>query len=103
MARHLIVVCCLLLLSPFPAQARVGSTEHWKQEKTVRDLSAIRTAGVLRVLVNQNRNSSGELDGKPIGIEYRRLDAFEQYLNAKGKKAQPLKVCLLYTSPSPRD
>jgi membrane-bound lytic murein transglycosylase MltF len=100
MARYLIVVCCLLLLSPFPAQARVGSTEHWKQERTVRDLSAIRTAGVLRVLVNQNRNSSGELNGKSIGVEYRRLSAFEHYLNGQSKKGQPLKVVFI---PKPKD
>jgi membrane-bound lytic murein transglycosylase MltF len=94
MARYCVVLCCLLLLSPAQAFARVGSTEHVKQEKAVRDLSAIRKAGVLRVLVNQNRNSSGELDGKSIGVEYRRLDAFERYLNSQ-TKGQAVKVVFI--------
>jgi membrane-bound lytic murein transglycosylase MltF len=35
------------------------------------------------VLVNQSRNSSGEVKGEPVGVEYYRLRALEHYLNAR--------------------
>ena len=43
----------------------------------VRDLAQIRSSRTLRVLVNQSRNSSGEVQGQAIGVEYHRLRAFE--------------------------
>lgn len=46
------------------------------------------------MLVNQSRNSSGEIKGEAIGVEYARLRAFEQYLNrnAASGKAITLKI-----------
>ncbi len=80
--KRLLLVACLLSLSPLPAAARLaGPPEVWQQAEGARDLPQMRRSGVLRVLVNQSRNSSGEVDGQAIGIEYQRLRAFEQYLN----------------------
>ncbi len=58
----------------------------------VRDLPAIRTSKVLRVLVNQSRNSSGDVKGQEIGVEYHRLQAFERYLNSQDKAGQKITV-----------
>ena len=74
----LLLLCCSLLL-PMPAEARLPGPVQAVAPGTVRDLAQIRGSRVLKVLVNQSRNSSGEVQGQPIG------------------------VCLLYTSPSPRD
>src|SRR5690606_40889719 len=56
------------------------------------DLAEIRRSGVLRVLVNQSRNSSGEVKGEAIGVEYVRLRAFERYLNRDARKPIRLKI-----------
>lgn len=48
-----------------------------------RDLAQIRQAKVLRVVVNQSRNSSTTIDGAAVGAEDRRLEAFEDYLNSQ--------------------
>jgi len=76
-----LLFCLLLVLSPVMASARVAGPEAWQSTDTVRDLAEIRRSGVLRVLVNQSRNSSGEVKGEAIGVEYARLRAFEQHLN----------------------
>ncbi|WP_263142839.1 transglycosylase SLT domain-containing protein [Pseudomonas sp. RIT-PI-AD] len=89
MTRTLPIIFCVLALLPFPAAARlVGPPEAWQQPSNARDLAEIRRSGVLRVLVNQSRNSSGEVNGEAIGVEYHRLRAFEQYLNrdAQGRR-----------------
>lgn len=95
MTRLLLLSLCLLALLPQPAAARLTSQpDNWQRESaTARDLASIRGSGVLRVLVNQSRNSSGEIKGEPIGVEYNRLRAFEQYLNdsAPGRKPLTLK------------
>ncbi len=96
MLRLLPLLLCLLVLTPQTAFARLaGPQEAWQQGATVRDLAEIRRSGVLRVLVNQSRNSSGEVKGEAIGVEYTRLRAFEQYLNrdvTKGRSPIELKI-----------
>ena len=94
MTRLLLLLLCLVALTPLPAAARLtAQPENWEQENTdARDLATIRSGGTLRVLVNQSRNSSGEIKGEPIGIEYRRLRAFEQYLNDSAPGRKPLTI-----------
>ncbi|MHA3884742.1 MltF family protein [Stutzerimonas degradans] len=89
---RLLLILCLLALAPWPAAARVMGPEAWKAPATVRDLAEIRRSGVLRVLVNQSRNSSGEVKGEAIGVEYARLRAFERYLNRKSERDIRLKI-----------
>jgi len=91
--RRVLLLLCLLSLLPFPALARMtGPPEAWQRPGQVRDLPQVRGSGVLRVLVNQSRNSSGELNGQPVGVEYRRLRAFERYLNRSAKGGRPLRL-----------
>lgn len=85
MTRLFSLLLCLLVPAPWPAVARVMGPPAWQSADTVRDLADIRRSGVLRVLVNQSRNSSGEVKGEPIGVEYVRLRAFEQYLNRRSE------------------
>ncbi len=59
-----------------PAQARAPGPQQNIPPAKVRDLQQVRTSKVLRVLVNQSRNSSGEVKGEPVGIEYYRLRAW---------------------------
>ena len=61
----------------------------------VRDLPEIRSSRVLRVLVNQSRNSSGEVQGQAIGVEYHRLRAFEQYLNGHSRDGQEITLKII--------
>jgi membrane-bound lytic murein transglycosylase MltF len=89
MTRSFLLLLCVLVLAPWPAVARVMGPPVWQSADTVRDLAEIRRSGVLRVLVNQSRNSSGEVKGEAIGVEYVRLRAFEQYLN-RGSKGRPI-------------
>ncbi|MHA6493313.1 MltF family protein [Pseudomonas borbori] len=92
---RLLLVLCLLALWPLSASARVAGPPEVLQPKATRDLAGIRSSGELRVLVNQSRNSSGEIKGQSIGMEYRRLRAFEQYLNrnaADGSRTLKLKI-----------
>ena len=59
MSRLLPLLLCLLLGSlPLTASARMAGPEAWQSSDKVRDLAEIRRSGVLRVLVNQSRNSS---------------------------------------------
>ncbi len=97
MTRLLLLSLCLLVLAPLPAAARItGQPDNWHREQPeTRDLASIRRAGVLKVLVNQSRNSSGEVKGEPIGVEYRRLRAFEQYLNSRSPSARNLTLKLI--------
>jgi membrane-bound lytic murein transglycosylase MltF len=91
MIRALIVpVVFLLTLAPFPANARQAGPQLVQHKTQVRDLAAIRSSKVLRVLVNQSRNSSGDVQGEEIGVEYHRLQAFEKYLNSHSRDGQQI-------------
>jgi membrane-bound lytic murein transglycosylase MltF len=91
MIRALIVpVVFLLALAPFPANARQAGPQLVQHKTQVRDLAAIRSSKVLRVLVNQSRNSSGDVQGEEIGVEYHRLQAFEKYLNSHSRDGQQI-------------
>ena len=65
------------------------------QPGKVRDLAEIRSSRVLRVLVNQSRNSSGEVQGEVIGVEYHRLRAFEQFLNSQARDNQEITLKII--------
>ena len=94
----LLLLCCLAVL---PAHARLsGLGGNLPQATSQRDLAQIRKSGELRVLVNQSRNSSGEIKGQAIGIEYQRLRAFEQYLNRTARDGRELRLKLI---PKPKD
>ncbi|MCD5997143.1 transglycosylase SLT domain-containing protein [Pseudomonas sp. CDFA 602] len=84
----LVCTMCLLPLLPFHASARQTGPEVVQHATPVRDLAAIRSSKVLRVLVNQSRNSSGDVKGEEVGIEYHRLQAFERYLNSHSRYGQ---------------
>ncbi|HEX8592118.1 MAG TPA: transglycosylase SLT domain-containing protein [Pseudomonas sp.] len=89
MIRALIVpVVFLLALAPISASARLAGPQVVQHKTQVRDLAAIRSSKVLRVLVNQSRNSSGDVQGEEIGVEYHRLQAFEKYLNGHARDGQ---------------
>ncbi len=90
----LISLLCLLLV-PTHASARPAGPPVIIKKTQVRDLAAIRSSKVLRVLVNQSRNSSGEVQGEPIGVEYRRLQAFEKYLNGHVRDGQKVSIKLI--------
>lgn len=97
MTRPLLILFCALALLPFPAAARlVGPPEAWQTPPGhSRDLADIRKSGVLRVLVNQSRNSSGEVAGEAIGLEYQRVRAFEHYLNREARDGREIQVKLI--------
>ncbi|SEI71818.1 transglycosylase SLT domain-containing protein [Pseudomonas sp. NFR16] len=90
----LISLLCLLLV-PTHASARPAGPPVVIKKNQVRDLAAIRSSKVLRVLVNQSRNSSGEVKGEPVGIEYCRLQAFEKYLNGHARDGQKITLKLI--------
>ena len=101
-ARHrtfalpVLALCCLLGLLPLPASARLaGPPEGWSASESVRDLTAIRASGQLRVLVNQSRHSSGVVRGESIGVEYHRLRALEQYLNRTARDGREVHLRLI--------
>ncbi|MDD1966844.1 transglycosylase SLT domain-containing protein [Pseudomonas putida] len=91
----------LTLLCLFLVPSLADATQHTAgppvviKKSQVRDLSAIRSSKVLRVLVNQSRNSSGEVQGEAIGVEYRRLQAFEKYLNGHARDGQKVSLKLI--------
>ena len=90
----LLIALCLLLL-PLPALARLAGPLQVGQPSQVRDLAQIRSSQVLRVLVNQSRNSSGEVQGQSIGVEYHRLRAFEHYLNSHARDGQEITLKII--------
>ena len=90
----MISLLCVFLV-PAHALARPAGPPVMVKKSQVRDLSAIRSSKVLRVLVNQSRNSSGEVQGEPIGVEYRRLQAFETYLNGHARDGQKVSLKLI--------
>lgn len=85
----LLIALCLMLL-PFTATARLAGPLQAGQPSQVRDLAQIRSSQVLRVLVNQSRNSSGQVQGESVGVEYHRLRAFERYLNGHARDGQEI-------------
>ena len=90
----LLLLCCSLFL-PMLAEARLPGPVQAVAPGTVRDLAQIRSSRVLKVLVNQSRNSSGEVQGQPIGVEYHRLRAFEQYLNGHARDGQEITLKII--------
>jgi membrane-bound lytic murein transglycosylase MltF len=90
----LLLLCCSLLL-PMSAVARLPGPLQAVPAAKVRDLAEIRSSRVLRVLVNQSRNSSGEVQGQSIGVEYHRLRAYEQYLNGHARDGQQISLKII--------
>ena len=74
-ALFLSIVLSLGLLQAGPASARLPGPQQSTVKTQVRDLAQIRSSRVLKVLVNQSRNSSGEVKGESGGVEYHRLRA----------------------------
>ncbi|MET1077337.1 MAG: transglycosylase SLT domain-containing protein [Pseudomonas sp.] len=92
MSRVLMLLLGLLLA--LPAQARVvGPAQSWPTAS--RDLAQIRSSGELRVLLNQSRNSSGEVKGQAFGVEHQRLQAFVQYLNRNARDGRSLRLTII--------
>ena len=89
------LLLCLAALLPLPAAARLPGPVQAVATDKVRDLAQIRSSRVLRVLVNQSRNSSGEVQGQSIGVEYHRLRAFEQYLNGHARDGQEISLKII--------
>ena len=102
MIRALTFLLCWLMLLALPAQARLASSpaEVRGSDLPLRDLAEVRKSGELRVLVNQSRNSSGEVKGQSIGVEQHRLRAFEQYLNRNARDGRNLRLKIV---PLPKD
>ena len=90
-----LLLLCGSLLLPMTAVARLPGPLQAVPAAKVRDLSEIRSSRVLRVLVNQSRNSSGEVQGQAIGVEYHRLRAFEQYLNGHARDGQEITLKII--------
>jgi membrane-bound lytic murein transglycosylase MltF len=84
----LYLIVSVLALLPFSVSARQVGPQVAEHKTVVRDLATIRSSKVLRVLVNQSRNSSGDAKGEEIGVEYHRLQAFENYLNGHTRDGQ---------------
>lgn len=90
-----LLMLCLTLLLPTAAVARQAGPPEAAKPSKVRDLAEIRNSRTLRVLVNQSRNSSGEVQGQAIGAEYHRLRAFEQYLNGHARDGQAINLKII--------
>ncbi|PVZ43851.1 transglycosylase SLT domain-containing protein [Pseudomonas sp. CC120222-01a] len=96
MLRYLLTLLLMLGLTTVgPAYARLPGPQQNVPAKTARDLQQIRSTKVLRVLVNQSRNSSGEIKGEPVGIEYYRLRGLEHYLNARAGDGQQISLKII--------
>lgn len=90
-----LLMLCLTMLLPMAAVARLDGPLEVTKPGKVRDLAEIRSSRTLRVLVNQSRNSSGEVQGQAIGVEYHRLRAFEQYLNGHARDGQEINLKII--------
>lgn len=96
MLRYLLTFLLMLgLTTAGVAQARLPGPQQNIPPSKLRDLQQVRASKVLRVLVNQSRNSSGEVKGEPVGIEYYRLRALEHYLNARAGDGQQIQLKLI--------
>lgn len=91
----LIFLLTLGLTLAGPANARLPGPQQHVPASQVRDLAQIRSSKVLRVLVNQSRNSSGEVKGEPVGVEHHRLRSLEHYLNARARDGQEIRLKLI--------
>ncbi|MNO53680.1 Membrane-bound lytic murein transglycosylase F precursor [compost metagenome] len=91
----LTAVLTLGLVAAGVAHAGAPGPQQNVPASKVRDLEQIRSSKVLRVLVNQSRNSSGEVKGEPVGIEYYRLRGLEHYLNARTADGQEIQLKLI--------
>lgn len=94
-ALFLLIVLSLGLLQAGPASARLPGPQQTVSKTQARDLAQIRSTRELKVLVNQSRNSSGEVKGEPVGVEYHRLRAFEHYLNARARDGQEIRLKII--------
>lgn len=90
----LFTLLCVVAV-PTHASPRPAGPPVVIKKNQVRDLPAIRSAKVLRVLVNQSRNSSAQVQGEPVGVECRRLQAFETYLNSHARDGQKISLKLI--------
>lgn len=96
MLRYLLTLMLMLGLTAVgPAYARLPGPQQHVPVNGARDLQQIRSTKVLRVLVNQSRNSSGEIKGEPVGIEYYRLRGLEHYLNARAGDGQQISLKII--------
>ncbi|WP_054883561.1 MULTISPECIES: transglycosylase SLT domain-containing protein [unclassified Pseudomonas] len=96
MLRYLLTLMLMLGLTAVgPAYARLPGPQQHVPVNSARDLQQIRSTKVLRVLVNQSRNSSGEIKGEPVGIEYYRLRGLEHYLNARAGAGQQISLKII--------
>ncbi|MBO9549659.1 transglycosylase SLT domain-containing protein [Pseudomonas sp.] len=96
MLRYLLTLLLTLGLTTVgPAYARLPGPQQNVPVNSARDLPQIRSTKVLRVLVNQSRNSSGEIKGEPVGIEYYRLRGLEHYLNARAGDGQQISLKII--------
>lgn len=98
MPRYWLMFMLLLglpLASQAQTQVRPPGPQHHIPPANARDLQHIRSSKVLRVLVNQSRNSSGEVKGEPVGVEYYRLRALEHFLNARAQDNQRIELKLI--------
>ncbi|WP_460418640.1 MltF family protein [Pseudomonas sp. microsymbiont 2] len=96
MLRTLLTILLLSgLLVTGPVIARETGPQQHVPASQARDLAQIRSSKVLRVLVNQSRNSSGEVKGEPVGVEYYRLRALEHYLNARVADGQEITLKII--------
>ncbi|ATB67224.1 transglycosylase SLT domain-containing protein [Pseudomonas mosselii] len=91
------LTCLLLsgLLAAGPVAAGEAGPQQHVPASQARDLAQIRSSKVLRVLVNQSRNSSGEVKGEPVGVEYYRLRALEHALNARVADGQEITLKII--------
>lgn len=89
-----ILLLCGLALPQAANSREPGPQQHVSTSKA-RDLEQIRATKVLRVLVNQSRNSSGEVKGEPVGVEYYRLRALEHALNARAADGQEIALKII--------
>jgi membrane-bound lytic murein transglycosylase MltF len=83
------------MLLPLVATARPAGPPQTAHVAAPRDLAEIRASHVLRVLVNQSRNSSAQVKGQAIGVEYARLMAFEQHLNRHAGKTGGVRLKII--------
>ena len=96
MLRYLLTLMLMLGLTAVgQAYARLPGPQQHVPVNSARDLQQIRSTKVLRVLVNQSRNSSGEIKGEPVGIEYYRLRGLEHYLNARAGDGQQISLKII--------
>lgn len=91
----LTILLMAALLVPGASVARLAGPQQGAPVIKTRDLAQIRSSQILRVLVNQSRNSSGKVKGQPVGVEYHRLQALEHALNAHARAGQAVRLKII--------